>query len=172
MNKTHSKNPKFIFYTAVIIESFLLYCGKTYYQFFSEYDTVIKPQCEEVIQETENFYNKTSEFIKDDKKNDMFFITDFDDAVYGYYHFGRYPFSPYYSVRFFKVQGQDELVNNFYEDYNNKPPEYIVVSEEYLNKINVEKLPVKEDLKPVIDDLDNRYSLTYTDGIYTLYALK
>lgn len=152
--------------------AFLLYFGKTYYQFFSEYNTVIKPQCEEVIQETEDFYTETLDLIDDDKKNDMLFVMDFHDAIYGYYHFGRYPFSPYFSVRFFKAQGQNEFVNNFYEDYKNKPPKYIVVSEECLNKTNSEEIYITEDFKPVIDDLPKRYSLTYTDGTYTLYALK
>ncbi|MGN1122818.1 MAG: hypothetical protein ACI4RR_00625 [Eubacterium sp.] len=146
---------------------FGLYFSKTYYQFYNDYNSRVKPECTQLIQQTDSFYDDVYYLIEDDKKNDMLFLMDFNDAIYGYYHFQRYPFSPYFSVRFFAVQGQSKYVDAFYDDYEAKPPKYIVASNEYI-KSDEDNLYYQ----PVINDLADRYSLSYTDGVYSFYTLK
>lgn len=162
------------FYTSFISFSlcfFMMFFGARCCHFLNDFYFVEgntgKDYWKETIEETENFYNQVSDKIEDDEKNNMFFLMERYPGRYGYYYFSEYPFSQTFDVDFFVYQNIEEYTDRFYNDYEISPPRYIIASNEYLK--DNEK---NENYKVVIDDLPERYSLTYTDGTYTLYTLK
>lgn len=150
---------------------FILFFGARLYHFLNDFYFVKsgagKEQWEVMLEETESFYNDVSNLIDDDKNNDMLFLMGRYSGRYGYYYFSRYPFSSAFDADFFTTQKADKYVEKFYDDYENSPPKYIVASNKYINYSEANK-----NYSEIINDLPERYSMTYTDGTYTLYTLK
>lgn len=112
------------------------------------------------------FKTGTEKFFADDTDNkDILYVEENDYKIsrYFYYHMKKYPFSSAFCVPFFERCNTSEYLNDFYYDFENTPPKYIVIGNDREN--------LSKAYDGVIQKAEEEYTAVYSDENYTLYEL-
>lgn len=122
---------------------------------------------QQVTEKVDNFKIGTEDiFAKDTSNNDILYVEENDYKIsrYFYYHMKKYPFSANFCVPFFERCNTSEYLDEFYYDFENAPPKYIVMAND------------RESLNAAFDEVikkaEGEYKVVYTDDVYSLYELK
>ncbi len=124
---------------------------------------------QQVTEKVDNFKIGTEDILdKDTSDKDTLYIEDngynYIISRYFYYHMKKYPFSSNFCIPFFERCNTSEYLDEFYYDFENTPPKYIVMAND--------RESLNDAFDKVIRKAESEYTVVYTDDTYSLYELK
>lgn len=167
LSKLESKSLKAFCLAALLLFSFSF----SAYEFLNTYKVFEKSNADywqQMVSDIDSFKRETEDIFSKEDKSNIFYVENKEfvdnDSRYFYYHMRNYPFTSKFCINFLTFENAEKYINSFYDDFENTPPKYIVVKNEFKDG--------NEYNKQIIEKTKRDYTVIYVSNAYTLYEIK